>query len=330
MEKMWRSPEYIAKMDAIRRSPEYREKQALARYKSSITPSKPHRKVCSILDSLNVVHEIDYPLGPYNFDIFIPSHNILIEVQGDYWHNLPKTIRNDKAKATYASQYSDLKLYYVWEHECLQEERILEKVKYWLGLTKLELVDFEFNQLQVKRVEDFKQVDEFLYTWHYQYSGRHGTDYGVYLGDLLVATVRFTSPTRRESATSLGYKQQEVLELARLCIHPRYQKKNLATWLLARTRKQLSQERPDIKCLISFADSTHSHFGTIYKADNWELDRVVAPNYIYIDVDGHPMHKKTLWDHSKSLKMTESQYAEQKGYTKVWGKEKYKFIKNLR
>lgn len=41
------------------------------------------------------------------------------------------------------------------------------------------------------------------------------------------------------------------------------------------------------------------------------------------------MHKKTLWHHASPLRLTELEYSTQNGYTKVWGKEKYKFVKLL-
>jgi transposase len=333
-DKIVSAPEYKEKMSRLSKrhwqDSEYKEKLAFARSLTPRTLTKPHRKVCALLDSLGVPYQPEAPLGRYGFDIFIPSHNILIEIQGDYWHGLPDVIRNDKAKSTYINEYfPHLKLYYIWEHECLQEERVLEKLKYWLGLTKLELVDFQFSDLQVRKVDDFKKVDEFLYTWHYQYSGRHGSDYGVYLGDLLIAVARFTSPTRQEIATSLGYKFKEVLELSRLCVHPKYQKPNLLTWFLARVRKQLHEDKPEVTCLVSFADSTYGHTGAVYKADNWELNRIVEPNYWYVSDDGFVMHKKTLWNHAKKMSMTESEYASKYGYSKVWGKEKYKFVKKL-
>jgi hypothetical protein len=112
-------------------------------------------------------------------------------------------------------------------------------------------------------------------------------------------------------------------------VHPKYQKKNLLSWFLARCEKIIKAQRPEIICLVSFADSTYNHTGAVYKASNWTLSRVVEPNYWYVDSGGWVMHKKTLWNHAKSLALTESEYAEKNGFTKVWGKEKYKFTKTL-
>jgi very-short-patch-repair endonuclease len=307
-----------------------RSKMAVARSKMPRTMTVPHKKVCDILTALDIRYEVEYPLGFYTYDLFLPEHKILIEVQGNYWHSLPNAVRNDKAKATYIERYQpELKLQYIWEHECLQPEKVLEKIKYWTGISKLDLIDYDFNSLKIGPV-DKNEADTFLYTWHHQFHGRHGIDYGVYLQDQLISIARFTNTGRLESATQLGFKSNEVLELMRLCVHPKYQKKNLLTWFLSRVEKDLKQTKPEIKCLISFADTGHGHTGAVYKAANWTKHSVVPPSYHYIDLDGYVMHKRTLYSHAVKMKMKEAEYAEKYSFYKVPGMEKIKFIKYLR
>jgi len=84
------------------------------------------------------------------------------------------------------------------------------------------------------------------------------------------------------------------------------------------------------KCLISFADETYNHIGTIYKATNWIHDGYVSPSYWYVDNDGHVMHKKTLYNHAVSLKMTEREFSILYGYKKVMGKRKHRYLYYLK
>lgn len=49
-------------------------------------------------------------------DFFLPEFGIVIECDGDYWHNLPKSIKRDKAKNAYIKACG-LSLYRFWEHE---------------------------------------------------------------------------------------------------------------------------------------------------------------------------------------------------------------------
>lgn len=325
----WEDPQYRVKHLLAISTPEAKSKMAKARENMPWSMTKPHQKVCDILTSLGVKFEIEKAVGFWNFDLYLPDFNLLIEVQGNYWHTLAKAKSRDKAKSTYIERYHpELKIGYIWEHECLQPNKVLEKIKYWCGLTKLELVDYEFKDLRVGQVNK-NIADEFLYTWHYQHHGRHGVDYGVYLGEQLIAISRFTSPTRNESATQIGLRPQEVLELARLCVHPRYQKKNLLTWALARIEKDIKKSNTSIRCLVSFSDMSQGHTGAVYKAANWEFHSVADPSYYYVDKDGYVMHKKTLWDHAKKLCMKEAEYAESHGFVKVPTLEKHKFIRRL-
>jgi len=335
MQSSFETPEFRIKVanssKRVWSNPDYRARMATARENTSTTLTKPHVKVCELLTSLGVKYVTEKAIGPWNFDIFVESDNLLIEVQGDYWHSLSRMERNDKAKSTYiTNNLPQYQLKYIWEHECLTEGSVLAKLKYWLGLDKVEQINYELKQVSVKPVLDTKQADAFLYNWHYQHHGRHGLDLGGYLGDELICLARWASPSRTEIATSLNYSQKQVVELARLVVHPKYQKKNLLSWFLARCEQRIMQVYPEIECLVSFADSTHNHTGAVYKASNWELNRVVEPNYWYVDSDGWVMHKKTLWNHAKKMKMSESKYAIQNGFIKVWGKEKFKFIKRLK
>jgi len=57
------------------------------------------------------------------------------EVQGDYWYSLPENIRNDKAKAMFISRYyPGYVVKYIWEHDLVQEDKVLELLLSWLGV----------------------------------------------------------------------------------------------------------------------------------------------------------------------------------------------------
>ena len=315
---------------ALAQDPEWLKKAAAGRIGMRSTFTKPHIKVCEILKSLSIEYINEYDkIAPYSFDIFIPEHKMLVEVQGDYWHSLPRSVRNDKAKSTYIERYfPEYKLKYVWEHECLELGKVEAKIKYWLGFKDVNVVEYNLDSVLVDTIDN-TLANSFLYNWHYQRHGRSGLDIGGSINGELICVARFVSPSRQEIATSMEYRFGEVLELSRLCVHPKYQKKNLLSWFLARCEKLLPALKPKIKCLVSFADATFNHTGAVYKASNWKQHSVVNPDYWYTATDGFVMHKKTLWNHANSLKMSEKEFAEKYGYTKVYGYEKYKFIKEI-
>lgn len=52
------------------------------------------------------------------FDEFVPP-DTLIEIQGDYWHSLPKNQERDAEKCKWAEEH-DYKLIEIWEHDINQ------------------------------------------------------------------------------------------------------------------------------------------------------------------------------------------------------------------
>lgn len=70
--------------------------------------------------------------------------------------------------------------------------------------------------------------------------------------------------------TSIRYGGK-TWELARLWIHDDVPR-NAETWLISKAVKHIKQHYPDIEYLVSYADPTQGHRGTIYKAANWTSD----------------------------------------------------------
>jgi GNAT superfamily N-acetyltransferase len=333
----WADPERRRRLAAMLKekwaSSHYREKMALARLKQPKV-SAIQNALYSILDDLGVKYYREYPdrpadpecrIGPFIVDCVIPRQGakwLVIECQGDYWHSLPAVELRDRQKATYITSLPKYELKTLWEHEFNSDGRVAEQVKYWLGLTRSEAIDFEFNDVVIKHAasRDYRLL---LSKYHYlANAGRGGTAFGAYLDDTLIAACVFSPLARQNLQDTLPCGAMETRELSRLCIHPRYQKRNFASWFVARCVRLLPRE---IKCIISYCDKTFNHDGAVYKALNFNQDRIVKPDYWYVNADGWKMHKQTLYGHARRLKMTESQFATQHGYVKVKGGEKLRF-----
>lgn len=72
----------------------------------------------------------------------------------------------------------------------------------------------------------------------------------------------------READVRYGGK---TWELARLYIKDSVPR-NAETWLIGRSIRHIRQTRKDVKFLLSYADPSAGHSGTIYKAANWKTD----------------------------------------------------------
>jgi len=307
----------------------FRERVAVGIRGSAVlngAPSSLHTVFAGLLDDIGVDYVAEQNIGPYNFDfcILIPDgRDILVEIHGDYWHNRADAIQRDNRKSSYALRLADqYDFMVIWEFEFYTNGRVFDRLKQKLGIEPVEQIEFDFSDVSISEI-DARTARVFLTQYHYSGSlGRGGTKFGAYLGSKLIAVVVYSSVGRKETATTLGYKHSEVLEISRFCIHSFYHKRNFASWFLARTNRLVKT-----KCLVAFSDSTFGHIGTIYLASNFIHIGVVKPTYWYVDKSGWVMHKKTLYEHARSLRMTEREFAEAKCYRKIFGAQKDKFIK---
>lgn len=329
------SADYKNLMKAIQSDPAYIKKLSIA-YAKLPRVSSLQKTLYELLDTLGIKYIGESSesegcvIGPWSFDCAIQLENgkcLLIECQGDWIHSLPHKIVSDKAKATYVAKYlSDTHiLKYLWEHQFASHNQVIELIKNWCGISKIDQIDFDFNEIEIKRCKacDYRN---FLSAYHYlNNAGRGGAAYGAYLNNKLIALCVF-SPMPRQNITIKGYFGDAVRDLSRFCIHPNYHKQNFGSWFISKCLKQLNR---CVKIIVSYADNTFNHHGGLYKACGFVLDGYTNPDFWYSSIDGWVMHKKTLYNKAMNLKMKESEYAERFGFRKVFGLRKSRFIKEL-
>lgn len=82
-----------------------------------------------------------------------------------------------------------------------------------------------------------------------------------------VGCVIYSAPPR-EADVRYGGKTWELARLYLLDEVPQ----NAETWLIAQSVKWIKRTRPDVCNLVSYADPSAGHSGTIYRAANWRSD----------------------------------------------------------
>lgn len=330
--KLWKTPKYREKQIEISKqlwkNPKYRAKHATSRVNTCAQ---------SILDTtvISILKRLGYDakpvsLGPWTFDALVKldsEKDLLIECQGDYWHSRNERIIRDAQKRTYYDKYlsEQYDLLILWEHEFYSIGRIADILRAATNTTEEINVSFAIKDLEIKLVETNVAI-KFLQKYHYMMKHRSGIHYGAYLKDKLVAICSFSSITRKSSATKLKLKPNELIELSRLCIDPSFRKKNLASKLISKSIKNIKKSYPNLKSIITFADTTLGHTGTVYKASNFKYDGDVKPTYWYIDQNGYHRHKKTVWDQAKRLGKKEKTYADECGLIRIDGKKLLRFV----
>lgn len=92
-------------------------------------PSKLQKKFGKILEELNINYIEEYKIRWWRFDYYLPEFNILIEVQGKYWHTRQDIVTRDKKKRSFVKNNTNMKLYEVWEDEFKDLEKLIEKIQ---------------------------------------------------------------------------------------------------------------------------------------------------------------------------------------------------------
>lgn len=90
-------------------------------------------------------------------------------------------------------------------------------------------------------------------------------------------------------ASPYGLKQGQVIELLRMALNGKQQS---TTKALAISMRLVAKKNPNVKLIVSYADSEQGHIGTIYQATNWIYTGFsVDTNLI---VNGKREHRRTL------------------------------------
>jgi len=148
----FRSKYYIGEKHSqfgLKKTTEQKRKMRIATVKSYENGTfkrrtKPQIKVDEMLDDLNMVFKNEYNCKYYAIDNYLSEYNLMIEVNGDYFHSNPlkftelntmqiKGIIRDKRKRTYIKRYKEIDVLYLWESDIndkleMCKELILEYV----------------------------------------------------------------------------------------------------------------------------------------------------------------------------------------------------------
>jgi len=71
--------------------------------------TKPEMKFIEYLNSLHIPFDHQFPLitprGSWLYDFYIPSMNLLVEIDGEFWHSRPLSVNRDKIKNKIAKEH---------------------------------------------------------------------------------------------------------------------------------------------------------------------------------------------------------------------------------
>lgn len=130
---------------------------------------------------------------------------------------------------------------------------------------------------------------------HYLHRVPHiKASYGLYRENLLMGIVTFGIPPSPQLMNICGKEyKKNVLELNRLWCYDE-SPKNSESFLIANAIKLLKNDHPEIKILVSFADTREGHLGYVYQATNWYFTGYSVSGGGTIVIKGEEHHPKSL------------------------------------
>lgn len=290
--------------------------------------SKMEKEMCEYLDSLNVEYETGNRslLKTAEIDIYIPSRQLAIEMNGLYWHsekagNKTKTYHENK---TLRCESVGVRLMQVFEDEWRSKQDIVKsKVKNALKLDNDRTYARSCTAMEINA----KTKSAFLNKHHIQGDDRSQIRLGLYKDKELIAVMTFC-----HNRSALGQKKAEgQYELSRFCSSVRVV--GGASKLLKLFLKLYSPTK-----VTTYADAryTSANKDNLYSSLGFSYVGKSKPSYWYTKNYHSKVHRYTynkrrlMKDYGFSADMTEFQMAHEIGLDRVWdcGAHKYELKLN--
>lgn len=195
-------------------------------------------------------------------------------------------------------------------------------------LEQMSLFDYDYtpsNDLSNYKINliDCETAKKYIIKNHYSHGCHNAPSpcYGLFDNDKLIGVLMFATPCSeavRASVFGEEYKDW-VIELHRLHILD-CTPKNTESWFISRCLKLLRQYNPKIRAIISFADSTQGHQGTIYKATHFFYCGKTGKATFYLDENGRLRHPR-----QSGVNIT-IEMAKKRGWKPVVRYSKYRYI----
>ena len=134
----------------------------------------------------------------------------------------------------------------------------------------------------------------FVIEHHYSHGIHNGPmTWGLFDGGELVGVIAFATPSSENvRASVLGPEHKgSITELHRLVLLDAIPR-NGESWFIVRGLRALKAERPYYRAVLSFADATQGHVGTIYQATNAIYTGTSGRARFYLDPDGRLRHPR--------------------------------------
>lgn len=228
---------------------------------------------CNIMEEEIEMHNRTV-LNPLEIDIYIPSRNMGIEFNGDYWHcDIHEKFQDHGGRSTYHQKKSlqaegkGIFLFHIFEYEWndpIVQNNIKNRLRTLLNSNGVRI---PARKCVVKEISK-EQKKEFLNVNHIQGNDKSSIYYGLFYQEELVSCMTFTKPKNT----------QYTWELSRFCNKHNCIVQGGASKLFKHAIKNMSCG----DTIVSYNDITKTS-GKIYKTLNFSCISINNPNYVWMN-----------------------------------------------
>lgn len=267
------------------------------------------REMASWIEGLGLEVSMEHRAGPFKYDLYVPSKNLLIEYHGLRWHSQPGSRRRDVTKYRNAVD-SGHDFIALFEDEWIFGRRKVEQLLK-SRLSRSEATSVRPSDCEV-HVVSHQDVSPFYDRLHYIGACRAKVHYGVFLSGKAVAAASFGNPTRQS---------KHPWELLRMVSDPDYRVHGIWSKILS---VFIRDHRPS--SVVSFSDN-RLFDGRTYGKIGFKLDGEVRPNYYWVKGQKR-FHKSGLRKRGidRRSPLTEGQLREGQGYRRIWDLGKKRWV----
>ena len=269
--------------------------------------SQIEREISDYIKSLNVeiIENTKSIIPPHELDIYIPSHNLAIELNGLYWHSeLQGKDKNYHINKTQKCLEKDIQLLHIFEDEWINKQEIIKNIiKMKLGLIE--------NRLYARKCE-LKEIDnqkEFLNTYHIQGYISAKVNIGLYYENELVSLTTFGKSR---------FNKKYDWELLRFVNKSNYTVVGGFSKMLKYFTKNYSNS------LITYSDR-RLFDGQVYESSGFTKLKPSNPSYFYTDGRQHRFNRQKFQKHKLpqllenfNKELTEWENMQINGWDRIW------------
>jgi very-short-patch-repair endonuclease len=272
--------------------------------------SLPHQIILDRLTELNVEYVVNTRkvIAPLELDVYIPSYNLAIEINGVYWHseNAGGKDRNYHLQKTLDCEAKGIDLLHFWDYEVIgNTDIVLSMIQMKLGISDGVLV-IPARKCQIRPVSP-SEAKEFVDKSHLQGSIQSSIRHGLYFESELVSCMLVSKPR---------YNKKFDLEILRFCTKPGVR--------IQGGFSKLVHSLGETQSILSYADRRYST-GNVYASSGWTLVNKTKPSYYYTKDFLEFAHRSKFQKHKLSglleefdSNLTEWENMIINGYDRIW------------